>query len=148
MTSQWAEDLVQQRRAKEGKLRLQEEARIIDRKRIQDNAEGMYRNIVRFINAFASELNEAWGDHAVTVANLTANEIEVSSDAGKAKVKLVARDQMLSVSFYGGELRLAVNSSDKLTWQSSAESSKYWTDEEVAKLTVEYAWRPGNPPSR
>ncbi len=145
MTSEWADQLVQQRRAKQEQKRIEEETRITDRKRIQTNAEAMWRNIATLVNQFAKDLNEAWGGYEVTVENTAPNEVRVSVDGNIATLKFVPRDQKLHVSFYGGELNLSVDRHDKLVWQSSAESSKSWTDEEVAKRTVEYAWRPGNP---
>jgi hypothetical protein len=148
MTSEWADGLVQQRKAKEEKERIQEEARITDRKRVQENGEPKFRNVVKLVYQFGKELDEAWGSHQVTVENISQNDVKVSVNNSVATLRFVPRDQILHVSFYGGELQLSINRNDKLVWQASTESSKSWTDEEVARRTVEYAWRPGNPSSR
>jgi hypothetical protein len=144
MTSEWANKLVEQRKAKDEKHRVEEEARITDRKRIIANAESKWQSVCNLIHQFAAELNEAWGEHAVTVEKPGPTAIKVLVDGHSSTIQFVPRDQMLNVSFYGGELHLSVNRYDKLVWQSSAESSKSWTDEEVARRTVEYAWKPGN----
>jgi hypothetical protein len=144
MTSEWANKLVEQRKAKEEKQRIQEEARITDRKRIIANGEPKWQAICKFVRQFGAELNQAWGDHAVTVEKTNPNEIRVSVDDHYSTIQFAPRDQTLAVSFYGGELRLAVDKWDKLVWQSSVESSKHWTDEDVAHRTIEYAWKPGN----
>jgi hypothetical protein len=143
MTSEWANELVRQRKAKQEKTRLEEEARITDRKRVQENAEPKWQKIATLVHQFAAELNEAWGSHAITVEKLTPNDIQVSVDNHSATLQFVPRDQNLHVSFYGAELNL-LNRHNELVWQSSADSSKSWTDEEVARRTVEYAWKPGN----
>jgi hypothetical protein len=144
MTSEWASKLVEQRKAKEEKHRLEEEARITDRKRVIANAESKWQAICKLVHQFGAELDEAWGERAVTVEKPAPNEIKVSVDDHSSMIQFVPRDQMLHVSFYGGDLHLSVNRSYKLVWQASTESSKSWTDEEVARRTVEYAWRPGN----
>jgi hypothetical protein len=144
MTSEWANKLVEQRRAKEEKQRVEEEARITDRKRIIANGESKWQSICKFVYLFAAELDEAWGEHAVTVENRSPNEIRVSVDDHCSTIQFSPRDQTLAVSFYGGGLCLYVNQHDKLVWQASTESMKSWTDEEVARRIVEYAWKPGN----
>jgi hypothetical protein len=144
MTSEWANKLVEQRKAKEEKLRVEEEARVTDRKRIIDNAESKWQGICKLIHQFAAELNEAWDGQTVTVEKATPNEIKVSVDNHVSAIRFVPRDQKLHVNFYGGELDQSVDRQDKLVWQASTESSKYWTDEDVARRTVEYAWKPGN----
>ena len=148
MTSEWADELVRQRKEKEEKTRVEEEARITDRKRIQPNDELKWKAIRSFIQELSDELNGAWGSKEVMAVNLSPTTIEVSAAGNNAIVQFIASDQKLKVSFYGAELYLSVNRHDQLVWQSSADRSKSWTDEDVAKRTVEYAWRPGNPPSR
>jgi hypothetical protein len=144
MNSEWANELVRQRKAKEEKRRAEDEARITDRKRIIANAESKWQTICALVHQFGKELDEAWGENAVTVEKPTPNEIKVTANDHTSSILFVPRDQMLHVSFYGGELNLSVNRNDKLVWQASTESNKHWTDEEVAKRAVEYAWKPGN----
>ena len=88
-----------------------------------------------------AELNQAWGGPAISVENVTSHEVSVLVADKSTLIKFIPRENQLAVPFYGPKLELKVSRPDKLVWQSESESGKAWTDEDVARKTIEWAWR-------
>lgn len=142
--SDWSDNLVRERQEKERQEHIANELRLSNRRRVEQNSEPQWQAVRERIYALAEELNASWGEKAVTVVNVTSHEVSISVGDRSVSVTFIPRDQELKVPFYGGGLQLKVNGSDKLMWAAATESNKWWSDDDVARRTVECAWRGRN----
>jgi hypothetical protein len=142
--SDWSDNLVCERREQEEKARINNELLLSNRRKIEQNAESQWQAIRKRIYELADEINASWGAKVVSVVSVTSHECNILVHDRCVVISFIARDHQLSVPFCGAKLELKVNGRDKLMWQSEAESSRWLSDDDVARGTIEYAWRGRN----
>jgi hypothetical protein len=142
--SDWSDNLVRERKGQDEKLRIENELRLSNRRKIAEHAETEWQAVRKLLYSFAKELDASWGGPAVSVVNDTSHQCSVMVGEHHQVISFIARDHQLSVPFYGPKLELQVNSRDKLVWQSESDSMRSWDNEGVARNTIECAWRQRN----
>jgi hypothetical protein len=142
--SDWSDNLVRERKAQDEQVRIENESRLSNRRKIAENAETEWQAVRKLINSFAEELDASWGSKVANVVNDTSHQCSITVGTHRDVISFIAGDHQLSVPFHGCRLKLQVNSGDKLSWQSESESSRWWDNESVARSTIEFVWRNRN----
>lgn len=142
MPSNWANELAAQRKQIDEKKRIEQETRLADEKLMEREHLAKWRNVRKMLAEFAKELNEAYGQVAISVVNETEYTTSITSSDYPVTLATVTFDQperKLKVPFRGDQLKLvAVNG--VLIWQGESSTREQWNDEQVAKRTIEKAW--------
>jgi hypothetical protein len=141
-TSGWAQELARNKRAEIEARDAALEQASSDRKRIESRAGDFWADLCQQLEFRVNELNTEWGQARlfVTFKDMTV-EVSTAPDAEPvaASLQFNPRDFTLRVSFQGAELEVGV-SRGNLVWRSKG-ANEEWSNEDIAKRTVEHVWR-------
>jgi hypothetical protein len=141
-TSEWAKELARNKRAEIEARDAALQQASSDRKRIENGAGDFWASLCQQLQFRVNELNTEWGQPRLflTFKDQSA-EVSTAPDAEPAAASLQfnPHDFTLRVSFQGAELEAAI-SRGALIWRSKG-TNEEWTNESIAKRTVEHVWR-------
>ncbi len=142
MASQWADDLVRKKNEREEARQIEDQRVVSDRSIVTNNSPQKWQKICQLLEDGVADLNQANGSKVLYLES-TATQVDikiVSLPNSTNLIKFDGKNHRLKVPFHGCELQLSISQLSELFWKSTCSETDRWTDEAVAKKSIEYAW--------
>jgi hypothetical protein len=75
--SDWSDKLARERRETQEKEHVNNELRLSNRRKVEQNAESQWQAVRKRINELADELNASWGGNAINAVNVTSSPFQL-----------------------------------------------------------------------
>lgn len=143
-TKEWAEQLVRKKREEVEAKKAEDQRELNEKQYIAEHAETAWQDLRQQLESHALALNAESAEPCIFVTFPNADRAQIHfATAGSPAVGFLnfdRRDRTLRVPFHGADLKLVIGSVGPLDWQSTA-TRDTWTNEQIAKRLIEYAWK-------